>query len=262
MDYKKLLEDNNIDSNLATYYLNYLQKENIYTKETYENGIKRLLKKEPIQYIIGNVNFYGYTIKVNKNVLIPRFETELLVEKTIKYIKKIFPDTTSLSLADLGTGSGCIAIALKKQIPTLKIDAYDISKRAIKLAQTNAKDNDVDINFKNADITKPLNQTYNIIVSNPPYISKKEPIMDIVKNNEPHIALYAKQNGLYFYEAILKNIKVTTPFLIAFEIGYQQAEEIAKYVYTYLKNIEVHIEKDYSNKDRYIFIHNKLNKNN
>ncbi len=251
MEYK-----DNLDKHQLEYYLNYLKKEGIYTEKLYQEGIKRIKNKEPIQYIIGNVDFYGYKIKVNKNVLIPRFETELLVEKTIKYINKIF-NTPTLTLADLGTGSGCIAIALKNILPNLEIDAYDISKQALYLASINAKNNNANIKFIKKDITKPLTKKYNIIISNPPYISYTEPIMDIVKDNEPHIALYAKNNGLYFYEAILKNIDITPPFLIAFEIGYKQADKIKYYANKYLNNIEISVEKDYSNKDRYIFIYNK-----
>lgn len=110
---KQILKEHNIEESLADYYYNYLQEENVYNEKTYNQGINQLIKGKPIQYIIGNVNFYGNIIKVNKNVLIPRFETELLVEKTINYIKKLYPNQNNLTIADLGTGSGCIAITLK-----------------------------------------------------------------------------------------------------------------------------------------------------
>ena len=166
--------------------IEYLKK---YLKpEDFESGLKRLENKEPIQYIIGNVEFYGYKINVNKNVLIPRFETELLVEKTINYIKKYY--NKKIDIIDLGTGSGCIAITLKKEIDC-NMDALDISKKALEVAKNNAKLNDVEINFINKDMLTPLDKKYDVIISNPPYISYDEEIMDIVKNNEPNIALYA-----------------------------------------------------------------------
>ena len=134
---KQILKEHNIEESLADYYYNYLQEENIYNEKTYNQGINQLIKGKPIQYIIGNVNFYGNIIKVNKNVLIPRFETELLVEKTINYIKKLYPNQNNLTIADLGTGSGCIAITLKKFFPTIKIDAYELSAKAISVAIEN-----------------------------------------------------------------------------------------------------------------------------
>lgn len=252
---RNTLKKHNIEEQLADYYYNYLQKENIYNDKIYIKGINKLTKGMPIQYIIGNVDFYGNIIKVNKNVLIPRFETELLIEKTINYINKIFKNETNLSLVDLGTGSGCIAITLKKLLPNITIDAYEISKKAIHVAKENAEYNNVNINIINYDITTPLPKNYDIIISNPPYISFKEKIMDIVKKNEPHMALYAKNEGLYFYEQILKNLKTNKKYLIAFEIGMMQGKKIKNLANKYLDNPIVSIEKDYSNKNRYIFIY-------
>lgn len=252
---KHTLKEHNIEEFLADYYYNYLQEENIYNEKTYNQGINQLIQGKPIQYIIGNVNFYGNIIKVNKNVLIPRFETELLIEKTINYIKKLYPNQNNLTLADLGTGSGCIAITLKKFFPTIKIDAYELSPKAISVALENAKTNNTPINIIKHDITKPLPAYYDIIISNPPYIANDETIMDIVKNNEPHMALYAKNNGLYFYEQILKNMQPKSKYLIAFEIGMNQGKQIKDIAYKYLDNPTISIEQDYSNKERYIFIY-------
>ena len=237
-------------------YLKKYIKENNLDKTYYNNSVKELEKGKPIQYIIGNVNFYGNIIKVNKNVLIPRYETELLVDKSIKKIKKYFPNKV-IDILDLGTGSGCIAITLKKEIQC-NIDALDISKEAISLAKENAKNNQVNINFINEDMTKYKEKKYDVIISNPPYIRYEEEIMDIVKNNEPHIALYAKANGLYYYQKIIENIKYITKdkYLICFEIGANQGNSIKDIANIYLKDINIYIEKDYSNKDRFIFITN------
>ena len=226
-------------------------------KDKQEEGLEQLKQGIPVQYIVGNVNFYGNTINVNKNVLIPRFETELLVDKTIKYIKTNFKH--HVDILDIATGSGCIAITLKKEIDST-VDASDISESALKVAQENALNNKVDINFINSDMLTNITKKYDIIISNPPYLTKKDDIMDIVKNNEPEIALYAKDNGLYYYDVILKNIKnnLKDKYLIAFEIGYTQGEAIKNIALKYLDNINVKIEKDYSNKDRFVFIEPKI----
>lgn len=222
-----------------------------------DTAIKELENGIPVQYIVGNVNFYGNTINVNSNVLIPRFETELLVDKTIKYIKNNFKH--HVDILDIATGSGCIAITLKKEIDST-VDASDISEEAIKVAQKNALNNKVDINFINSDMLTNITKKYDIIISNPPYLTKEDDIMDIVKNNEPEIALYAKDNGLYYYDVILKNIKnnLKDKYLIAFEIGYTQGEAIKNLALKYLDNINVKIEKDFSNKDRFVFIEPKI----
>ncbi len=226
-------------------------------KDKLEEGLEQLKQGIPVQYIVGNVNFYGNTINVNKNVLIPRFETELLVDKTIKYIKNNFKH--HVDILDIATGSGCIAITLKKEIDST-VDASDISEEAIKVAQENALNNKVDINFINSDMLTNITKKYDIIISNPPYLTKEDDIMDIVKNNEPEIALYAKDNGLYYYDVILKNIKnnLKDKYLIAFEIGYTQGEAIKNLALKYLDNINVKIEKDFSNKDRFVFIEPKI----
>ena len=219
-----------------------------------EDGIKRLNSGEPVQYIVGNVDFYGYKINVNKNVLIPRFETEELVFKTINLIKKNLNE--NIKVLDIGTGSGCISIALKKEIPGLDITAVDISEDALVVAKNNALENNCEINFIKSDLFNNIDDKYDLIISNPPYYD--EQIMDIVKKNEPHLALYAKNNGLYFYEEIIKNSSnyLNDKNIIAFEIGYLQANEIKKMAHKYYPNSNIIIEKDMQEKDRFVFIIN------
>ena len=238
-------------------YLKKYIKENKLDDNYYKYCLNKLEKGEPIQYIIGNIDFYGNIIKVNKSVLIPRFETELLVDLTIKKIKEIFPNQ-KIDILDLGTGSGCIAITLKKEVNS-NVDALDISIDAINTARQNAIDNNVEINFIKKDMSTYKEKKYDVIISNPPYIKYDEEIMDIVKNNEPHLALYAEDEGLYFYKKIIDNILYITKdkYLIAFEIGYTQAKSIVDYANKHLDNIEISIQKDYSNKDRFIFITKK-----
>jgi len=229
--------------------LEYLKR---YAKN-YEEALKRFNNGEPVQYIVGDVNFFGNIIKVDNRVLIPRFETEELVEKTAEYIKKNYKNP---NIVDLGTGSGCIAITLKKMFPNSNVDAVDISLDALELAKENAKLNNVQINFIHGDMLKPLNKKYDIIISNPPYIAHDEEIMDIVKNNEPHIALYADNNGLYYYEEIIKNASnyLNDNGMLAFEIGYKQSEKIKEYKDKYLKNASFELKYDMTGKERFIFI--------
>lgn len=216
----------------------------------YEEGLKKLEEGLPVQYIVGNVDFYGNIFEVNENVLIPRFETEELVSYTYEKIK----NKSNLSIVDLGTGSGCIAITLSKLL-NCEVDAVDISKEALEVAKQNNLKNKTNVNFYLGDMLKPLNKKYDVIISNPPYIAYDEKIMEIVKNNEPHLALYADNNGLACYEKILSTCKnyLNDKALIAFEIGQTQGKEIENLAHKYL-NCEVEIKKDLNNLDRFVFI--------
>ena len=229
--------------------LEYLKK---YYQGDLEEAKKKLAAGLPVQYIVGNVDFYGITLKVNEDVLIPRFETEELVSKVIQYAANF----KNPSIVDIGTGSGAIAITLKKKL-TSSVTATDISKKALNVAKENALENNASINFKEGNLLEPLTEKYDIVVSNPPYIAYDEEIMDIVKNNEPHLALYAPNNGIYYYEEILKNIKkyLNDKYLIAFEIGKSQGKKIQELSKKYLDN-EAIIEKDLSGRDRFAFIKN------
>ncbi len=238
------------------YDIEYIKKY-LHPEEDLDKALERLKNGEPPQYIVGDVNFYGNIIKVNKNVLIPRRETEELVEKTSELIKKHFSNE-NINILDIGTGSGCIPITLKKLFPNTNIDAIDISDKALEVAVDNAKLNNTEINFFQSDIFSNVKDKYNIIISNPPYIREDEHIMDIVKNNEPHLALYAKDKGLYFYKEILKEATkyLKDKFIIAFEIGEEQAEDIINIANIYFPNSKTYKEKDLQHLDRFIFIIN------
>jgi len=232
-------------------------KKYLHPKDNLDNALERLAAGEPVQYIVGDVEFYHCLIKVNKSVLIPRPETEELVEKTSYYIKKYFP--SFIKILDIGTGSGCIAIALKKLFPNNILTATDISQDALNVAITNAKLNNTQITFLKSDIYSNIKGKYSCIISNPPYIKENEEIMDIVKNNEPSIALYAPHDGLYYYEQILKSASqyLEDKFLIAFEIGETQGSKIISQAHNYFPTSKIWLEKDLRGFDRFVFIMHK-----
>lgn len=235
--------------------IEYLKK---YYKGNIEDAYKLLEDGLPVQYIVGEVDFYGNIFKVNKNVLIPRFETEQLIELTMEYISDKFDGV--VDILDIGTGSGCIAITLKKNI-NCNVDAVDISTYALKVAEYNKKLNNVDINLFKSDMLSNVSKKYDVIISNPPYIGREEDIEGIVEKNEPHIALYADNDGLYYYEEILKNCKknLRDNFIIAFEIGKSQGKLVKNLALKYLDNIDVFIKKDLNNLDRFVIIVSKNN---
>lgn len=220
-------------------------------KDNIDKALKLLEKNYPIQYLIGNVLFYDCPIIVNENVLIPRYETEYLVEKTINFLK----DKNINQGIDLCTGSGAIAIALKKNL-NINMDACDISNKALKVAKKNALLNNVNINFFKKDILKEtIHKKYDFIISNPPYVLENEYTSPETKY-EPQIALFAKDDGLEFYKRILiisKDILNPNGYII-FEIGATLGEKIKKIALEIYPKAKIGIQKDFNNYDRFMFI--------
>lgn len=220
--------------------------------------LSRLKTGEPIQYILGHTEFYGLTFRVNPSVLIPRPETEELVEW-------ILSEVGSLKLAvgnilDIGTGSGCIAVSLKKNLPAFNVSAMDISNDALEIAKANAALNNVDIDFIHDDILAtrlaPTTPPYNIIVSNPPYVTRedKKQMHINVTDFEPHTALFVPENDpLIFYKAIAnfasKNLEKGG--LLFFEINEGYGEEIVGLL-SDKQFINIELRKDMSGKDRMV----------
>lgn len=232
-------------------YISNLDWDILTKKYSNTQELLEMLKTYPVQYLIGNVEFYGCLINVDERVLIPRFETEGLVDKTIKYAREMFDK--KINIIDMGTGSGCIAVALKKHL-SCNVTALDISSGALELASENANLNKVDITFLKQSMTDDLDTKYDVIISNPPYIPYDGFMQNIVKNNEPSIALFALDDGLYFYNEILdKHLKnLNTPGLIAFEVGDNQKEKLE----TLVTNLDLRykFEDDLQGLSRYLFI--------
>ena len=223
-------------------------------KELLDKALERLKKEEPIQYILGKTEFYGLPFKVNENTLIPRPETEELVEWILEEINV----NDKLNILDIGTGTGCIPISLKKNLPNSNISAIDVSEEALEIAKQNAKLNEVEISFINVDIlkTKRLNGMFDIIVSNPPYVRELEKveIKNNVLKNEPHLALFVKDdNPLLFYKKIadLAKNNLTKNGLLFFEINQYLGSETVDM----LKNkgfTQIELQKDMFGNDRMI----------
>ena len=223
-------------------------------REQYIKNIKRLISGEPLQYITGKQEFMKLNFLVNKNVLIPRQDTEILVEEVIS-IAKTIPNPIIL---DLCTGSGAIAVSLAKYIKNTKIYATDISEKALEIAEKNAEFNGVinNIEFIESDLfTKLKNLKFDIIVSNPPYIEEKE-IKKLPKDvqNEPRIALDGGKDGLKYYREILENgyKYLNRQGYLCLEIGYNQKQDVLKILQEQRRYINTYTKKDLCENDRII----------
>ena len=222
-----------------------------------DTAILELKRGIPVQYIFGDVDFYKYNFIVNQNVLIPRFETEELVDNTIKYIKANF--SGEVKIIDVGCGSGAIGITLAKELENAKVTCLDISDAALDVTRENAKRLNVSINVLKGDMLDYVNDKYDVVISNPPYIATDEEIEDIVKNNEPHLALYSGEDGMDSYRQIFSKIKnvINDKYLIALEIGCTQKDAVTAIIKKSLPDAVVTCTKDLSGRDRMIFVTNK-----
>ena len=221
-------------------------------KEKTIEEIKKLNDNIPIQYIVNEQEFMGLKFFVDENVLIPQPDTEILVEQIINNYKE-----RKIKILDLCTGSGCIAISLKHYLPQSEIFASDISEKALNIAQNNAKQNNTEINFIKSDLFQNLQDKFDIIVSNPPYIKT-----DIIKTldeevqNEPIIALDGGNDGLDFYEKILKEAYnyLKDEGKLYLEIGYDQKEDLINLYKNDKRYKNIECIKDLANNDRVIII--------
>jgi len=213
---------------------------------------------KPVQYILGYEWFYGRQFNVDESVLIPRPETEELVLETLNRLKRIWPEHGKLRLADIGTGSGAIAITMKLEASNLEVTATDISEAAIRTAERNADQLKAHIDFRQGSLTEPLSaQKWDIILSNPPYISFEEAgtLSDIVIEHEPHSALFADEDGLIFYRQLAEQLPsiMNSPGLIGVEIGYSQGEAVKGFLERAFPEARVEVLKDINGKNRMVF---------
>ena len=226
-------------------------------------GMEEYYQGKPIQYIKGVENFFGRDFKVNEDVLIPRYETEELVENILYRIDDYFAEYQSITLCDVGTGSGAIATSLALEEPRLKVFATDISLKAVTVAKDNAKNLGSNIEFMVGDMLEPLLENeikVDIFVSNPPYIPQEQEIEAMVKDNEPHVALFGGNDGLYFYRKIFQGVEplLQERALLAFEMGFDQRELMEAALQEYFPDDPHEIIKDINGKDRMLFIYRNL----
>ena len=261
-----LLRRQGKEESLARFLLMYILDEN---SQEFTNNISEQLTKEkeelyfslidkhieknvPLSHLAGFEYFYDRKFKVTKDVLSPRMETEELIYKVIEYIKSI--NKNNIKILDLCTGSGIIGITLRKELgfKSLEVVASDISEEALKVAKENAIMNEAEVKFIQSDIFENINEKFDIIVSNPPYIAYNDKITmeDNVLNYDPHLALFAEEDGMYFYRDIVENAKeyLEEDGIVFFEIGYDQREKILKLANE--NGFKAEVYKDINGRDR------------
>ena len=231
-----------------------MSKEN---ENKYFSLIEKHIKEDvPLSHLVGFEYFYDRKYKVTKDVLSPRMETEELIYKVIEYVKA--SSKNNFKILDLCTGSGIIAITLKKELSQFSIDVVDsdISEEAIKVAKENAQSHDATIKFIQSDIFNNIADKFDIIVSNPPYIDRKDEVtmQDNVLKYDPHLALFAEEEGMYFYRKIIEqaNDYLNENGVIFFEIGYDQKDKIIKLAD--LNGYSAEVYKDINGRDRMAFL--------
>ena len=231
-----------------------MSKEN---EDKYFSLIEKHIKEDvPLSHLVGFEYFYDRKYKVTKDVLSPRMETEELIYKVIEYVKA--SNKNKFKILDLCTGSGIIAITLKKELDQVSVDviASDISKEAIEVAKENSQSHDATIKFIKSDIFNNIDDKFDIIVSNPPYIDRKDEVtmQDNVLNYDPHLALFAEEEGMYFYRKIIEQAKdyLNENGVIFFEIGYDQKDKIIKLAD--MNGYSAEVYKDINGRDRIAFL--------
>lgn len=237
--------------------INELDKKELIKLNKWNKLTMSLLEKDyPVQYIIGYVDFYGLKINVNEFTLIPRYETEYLIELTLKEIKNM--NLANPKILDLCTGSGAIGLTLKSLLPSSEVTLSDISKDALMVANKNKNELNLDVNIIESDLFKNIPGKFDVIISNPPYVMTNETLPKDVLY-EPHLALYSGLKGIDHIEEIFKNIKshLNNKYLIALEINEKSEPDITNLIKTYFeKNINYKFMKDLAGKTRYLFITN------
>ena len=226
-------------------------------EDKYFSLIEKHIKEDvPLSHLVGFEYFYDRKYKVTKDVLSPRMETEELIYKVIEYVKA--SNKNKFKILDLCTGSGIIAITLKKELEKVSVDviASDISEEALEIAKENSQSHDATIKFIKSDIFNHINDRFDIIVSNPPYIDRKDEVTmkDNVLKYDPHLALFAEEEGMYFYRKIIEqaNDYLNENGVMFFEIGYDQKDKIIKLAD--MNGYSAEVYKDINGRDRMAFL--------
>lgn len=224
----------------------------------FEQYVHEHANGRPVQYITGVEEFYGRAFHVDESVLIPRPETEELILGSLERIRRLFRLNKEIKLADIGTGSGAIAITMKLEYPSASVTATDISEEALATAKKNAAELNAVVDFRLGDLTEPIqNEKWDVVISNPPYIAFDEAreMSEVVLEHEPHTALFAEENGLILYRKLAESLPnlLNKPALIGLEIGYTQGEEVANFFKNSFPQAKVEIVKDINKKNRMIF---------
>lgn len=228
--------------------------------EIFAEMLKRFENGEPPQYILGYEYFFGRDFIVNTDVLIPRPETEYLVEGILEFTDEYFSEAEKIELVDVGTGSGAIGISLGCEESKYRVTLTDISEEALEVAKANAKKFELEVETFCGNMLDPLiasGKKFDVFVSNPPYIPTSEDVESLVKENEPHLALFGGSDGLKFYREIFEKVEqiIKPKALLAFEIGWDQGERLVTLAKQYFPNAEVTLKKDYNELDRMLFIY-------
>lgn len=235
-------------------YLMHMYDEMNEAEETkFSLAVERMLLGEPIQYIVGFQMFYGLQFQVNAHCLIPRPETEEVMLHFLEHVKE------EATVVDIGTGSGALAVSLKKLSPKLNVVATDVVQETLDLAKDNAYNYNADIEFLHGNALKPLiknNIKVDGLISNPPYIDYEEvhSMADTVVKYEPHVALFAENKGYAIYESILNDLPkvLNEDAYVTFEIGYNQGEILKELILKKYSNLSVNVIKDINGIDRIV----------
>ena len=216
--------------------------------------LEKVMGGEPLQYVLGYAYFINGNYIVSPDVLIPRQETEQLAMGTLVYIKKHFSKKKKITIVDVGTGSGILAIYLKENFPDARVIATDISEKAIQIAEKNAKMHNVLIDFRLCNIIDDVDEKIDVLVSNPPYIGSPETVDEQTLKYEPHLALFASPSTKYYREILANISKMNKEFLLAFEIGEDMKDELEELLESEYKGVGYIFEKDMYNKYRFLYI--------
>ena len=227
---------------------------NIANEAEIDRKYEKIKSGEPLQYVLGYAYFVNSNYKVDHRVLIPRQETELLAVSALNLIVKTFGKDPEITIVDVGTGSGILAIYLKEYFPHAKVIATDISKDAIEVAKENAKLHKVDIDFRVGNMLDEVKEKIDVIISNPPYIGDKSTVSEQTLKYEPHLALFASPKTKYYEEMLSHISQMNDKCMFAFEIGEDMEEELTNLIEEKYIDLAYKFEKDIYGKVRYLYV--------